>query len=162
MYGETPLDRAEYALLLNLKWRNSPQLGGTPEKIGYEVCFTDALGFVRYSDQVAIDAAKGIDLVEVSPLFIDFPSDKANTIPFERRYARPWVKTYIETLAQDLHEFLAREHRGQEVPRLRMGSLVRSEVDQRRLRSTANCSTEICSTHLTGATIDISNNSNYV
>lgn len=166
MYGETELDRTTYVLALNAKWRRNPSLKGAPEKIGYEVCLADALGLSRYENQAEIDAAKGTELMRVSTEFISFPSDKDNVVPFDRQFARPWAKDYIENFARMLHEHLtkvAAEGKGDtDIQLLRMGSLVRSIEGQKKLHSTANCKTEICSTHPAGATIDISTNPKFV
>lgn len=166
MYGETELERITYVLALNAKWRYSPLLGGGPEKIGYEVCLADALGLSRYENQEQIDAVKGTELMRVSAQFISFPNDKDNVIPFERQFSSPWARDYIEDFAEGLHKHLVKEMGGgkedSNVPLLRMGSLVRSLVGQKKLPSTANCATQICSTHLRGPTIDISTNPKFV
>ena len=166
MYGETELERITYVLALNAKWRYSPLLGGGPEKIGYEVCLADALGLSRYENQEQIDAVKGTELMRVSAQFISFPNDKDNVIPFERQFSSPWARDYIESFAESLHKHLVKEMGGGKedynVPLLRMGSLVRSLAGQKKLPSTANCATEICSTHLRGPTIDISTNPKFV
>ncbi len=165
MYDETD-DRIQYAISLNMKWRENPGLRGSPEKLGYEVCLTDVLGLPRFDNQKQIDAAKGTDLLMVSAEFILFPDDDGNTVPPERQFARPWAKNYIEGIARDLHEYLLRVlprgNKGPDVPPLRMGSLVRSLESQKQLPSTANCATKICSTHLFGLSMDISNHPNYV
>jgi hypothetical protein len=120
----------------------------------------DALGLKRYETQVDIDRAKGVDLFEVSSEFIEFPDDAGNRLPSERRFARQWVKDYIESLARDLHAHLVSKRapgRTDDISLLRVNSLVRSLADQAKQASPAKCKNEICSTHLTGSTVDIAN-----
>lgn len=148
------------ALALNLSYREDQHISGSAEKIGREVCLADALGLKRYETQGDIDHAKGTELFAVSPQFIEFPDDDGNRLPPERRFARLWVKEYVETLGRDLHaSLLARRTRSTigAVPLLRVNSLVRSLADQSEQHSPAKCKNEICSTHLTGSTVDIAN-----
>lgn len=162
MYGDVPpgVDVVTRALSLNLSYRDSANLGGSAEKLGREVCLADALGLKRYETQADIDHAKGSTLFEVSSGFIDFPDDDGNRLPAERRFARLWVKEYVERLAQDLHaHLLSKRPKGstEDVPLLRVNSLVRSLANQSEQHSPAKCKNEICSTHLTGSTVDIAN-----
>lgn len=155
MYDETD-DRIGYAINLNMKWRMDPSLRGSPEKLGYEVCLTDALGLKRYEDQASIDAAQTSgELVELSDLSLYFPSE----VPSERRFTRPWVRDYIVGIARDMNMHFVDEAKKthEEVTQLRVSSTVRSFRDQRRQASPAACRNEICSTHTTGAAVDISN-----
>lgn len=112
MYDEMPpgLDRILYALALNLSYRDESDIRGSAEKLGREVCLSDALGLHRYETQAEIDRAKGGELLEVSPQFIIFPDDEGNRLPEERHLARPWAKIYIEAFARDLHTFLLEKH----------------------------------------------------
>lgn len=158
--GDTESVRVERALSLNFSYRRTPGFSGGPEKIGREICFADALGLKRYFTQEEIDGAKGTELVEVSTQFIDLANDEGNRFPPERRFARPWVKEYLEAFARDLHDhLLSKKPHGSiaDIPRLRVTSLVRALADQEEQHSPAKCKTEICSTHLTGSTVDIAN-----
>jgi len=162
MYDDVPpgLGAIERALALNLVYRADRNLAGSAEKIGREVCLADALGLKRYETQDDIDRAKNTELFAVSPQFIEFPDDEGNRLPSERRFARAWVKAYTEALAYDLHTYLL-AHRASGaldgIPLLRVNSLVRSLRDQSAQYSPAKCKNEICSTHLTGSTVDIAN-----
>ncbi len=161
MYG-TPAseDKIERALLLNLAYRDDANLHGSPDKIGREVCLADILGLKRYQTQAEIDRAKGSELFPISTEFIEFPDDTGNYLPPERRLGTWWVKEYLETLARDLHAYLLEnpsEEMSNSTPLLRVNSLVRSLAAQGRQVSSAKCKNEICSTHLTGSTVDISN-----
>ncbi len=161
MYGAAANeDKIERALILNLSYRDEVNLRGSPDKLGREVCLADILGLKRYQTQRKIDRAKGATLFSVRSEFIEFPNDTGNRLPPERRFATRWVKEYIESLAQDLHVYLLdKQHEGEiiDVPLLRVNSLVRSLSAQGRQASIAACRNEICSTHLTGSTVDISN-----
>jgi hypothetical protein len=159
MYGDLSPDedRIERAVSLNLAYREDRTLGGNAEKLGREVCLAEALGLNRYETQAEIDAAKGSDLFPISGKFVLIPDDQ---VPIERRYARAWVKEYVEALAYDLHVYLLRRHGDSgEVAQLRINSLVRSLSGQAAQASPAKCRNEICSTHLTGSTVDVSNHS---
>jgi hypothetical protein len=148
------------ALALNLSYRADRNISGSAEKLGREVCLADALGLKRYETQGDIDRAKGAELFEVSPQFIEFPDDDGNRLPPERRFARPWVKEYVETLGRDLHAHLLQQRTRSSlghIPLLRVNSLVRSLAGQSEQSSPAKCKNEICSTHLTGSTVDIAN-----
>ena len=159
--GESSEERIQLALELNLAYKSNIDLRAGkshPEKIGLEICLSDAIGLKRYQTQKEIDEVKGGELVRIDSPHILFPQ----FLPEERHYARPWVKEYVEGLAEDLHEHLKSKHAGQDFPRLRVTSLVRSLVAQQRQSSPAKCRTVICSTHLTGSTVDISNSEAYV
>ncbi len=154
MYGDD--DAIERALALNLGERENEMLGGTPGKLGNEVCLSDALGLRRYETLADITSAgmRG-ELAEVLPsagLAI------ADDLPAVRRFARPWVRDYLHSLARDLEAYAAKEGIAEPTP-FRIASMVRSYSDQRRQwNSPASCRTEICSTHTTGSAVDISNN----
>lgn len=156
MYGEG--EAIPRALALNLEYRNDDSLKGSPEKLGYEVCLADALGFERYETQAEIDAKKGVDLVEINSPLVSI----SDQLPDERRYARVWVRDYVNKLALDMKTHFDEEAKksgaASSFTPLRISSLVRSFGDQRRQRnSPASCRNEICSTHTTGAAVDISN-----
>ena len=158
MYGDG--DRLQNALERNFANRDTPELGGSPEKLGNEVCLADALGLKRYETLADIEAAKGTELVEVfaSPVLII-----SDQLPDERRFARPWVRDYLVALSRAMEAHFAKEEGGGDFTPLRVTSLVRSYKDQRRQKnSPASCRSEICSTHTTGATVDISNNFFYL
>lgn len=140
--------RLDRAFTLNFANKDSDALAGSPAQLAYEVCLADAMGLSRYELMSDIEKGKTAnELVELSTDGLVF----SELLPSERRYARPWVKSYIETLAQDL-----KEHFTSGYTPLRVGSLVRSYSDQRRQHnSPASCATEICSSHTTGSAVDI-------
>lgn len=153
MYGAG--DPIERALNLNLAPRDDPALGGSPEKLGGEVCLADALGLTRYATIADIASAgkagELVSIVDATGMAI------ADGIPPERRYARPWVRDYLALLARDMDAHFTKRGVTDYTP-LRVSSLVRSYRDQRRQwNSPASCKTEICSTHTTGSALDISN-----
>lgn len=152
-------NRLNQALERNLGYRFEARIFGTPEKLANEVCLADALGLKRYETLADIVAANAQgELVEIPVL----PHlEIADDLPLARRYARPWVRDWLVALARDMEQFVEKENReGRRTSAvIRIGSLVRSYHDQRRqTNSPASCQTEICSTHTTGATVDISNN----
>ncbi|MFA5997485.1 MAG: hypothetical protein WC791_03255 [Candidatus Paceibacterota bacterium] len=143
-------------------------LYGNSEKLAQENCIADTLGLIRYRDLDEIIAADdGVNLVSVDAPFVGM--NKA--VPHERHVARPCTRDYLYEIAQYYREISGGK-------KLRVASLVRSRVDQDRLsgvkkfyrrvrgrlkmmlskkRSFADCSSSaVCSTHLTGAAIDIS------
>ena len=140
--------RLERALTLNRLASDSEVLSGSTKQLAYEVCLADAMGLERYELQADIEKGKSErKLVEIEAdglVFSDF-------LPSERRYGRPWVKTYIETRAAEM-----KKHFKSDYTPLRVGSLVRSFKDQQRQRnSVASCKTEICSSHTTGSAVDL-------
>jgi hypothetical protein len=73
-------------------------------------------------------------------------------LPKDRRYARPWVNTFLTEVAEAYYAEFSKS--------LILTSAVRTERVQRRLlrwnRNAAPVHGEVASSHLTGATIDIS------
>jgi len=143
-------------------------LNGGSKKLAQENCIADTLGLLRYKDLDEIVAADdGVNLIPVTaPLVV-----VNNGVPRERHVSRPWTRDYLFEIAQYFREISGGK-------KLRVASLVRSRADQdglsgmkkfyRRIkgkikirmskkRSFADCSSSaVCSTHLTGAAIDIS------
>ena len=152
-------NRLSRALERNLRYRFDASIFGSPEKLANEVCLSDALGLKRYETLAEIEAANAQgELVEI-PILPHL--EIADDLPDARRYARPWVRDYLVALARDVEQFVEKEGRAWRgtSAMIRVGSLVRSYADQRRqTNSPASCQSEICSTHTTGAAVDISNN----
>lgn len=142
--------RLERALTLNLAVKDSEELFSDPRQLAYEVCLADAMGLTRFEEQSNIEKGKQSgELVELEAEGLAF----SETLPSMRRYGRPWVKNYVETLAREMKK----KFNGEYTP-LRVGSLIRSFKDQKRQRnSPASCMTEICSSHTTGSAVDLSN-----
>ncbi len=142
--------RLERALVLNMAAKDSVELFSDPRQLAYEVCLGDAMGLSRFENDASIELGKQTgELVELKIDGLVFPEKLAT----EKRYARPWVKDYIEALATKMKQ----RFNGAYTP-LRVGSLVRSYKDQQRQQnSPASCITEICSLHTTGSAVDVSN-----
>ncbi|MCK9344945.1 MAG: hypothetical protein M0P64_02355 [Candidatus Pacebacteria bacterium] len=138
------------------------------EKLAQENCIADTLGLMRYRDLDEIVAADdGFNLVPIAAPFIVVN----NGVPRERHLSRPWARDYLFDIAQYYRKISSGK-------KLRVASLVRSRIDQkglsevkkfyrrvkgrlkiilRKRRSFADCSSSaVCSTHLTGAAIDVS------
>jgi hypothetical protein len=87
---------------------------------------------------------------------VNIPSNDRNyyvyAVPAKYRYARPWTKLFLARLSRQYHARFGQ--------RLRVTSLVRTEGHQRRLaQSNPNAASSqglLRSSHLTGATVDIS------
>lgn len=156
--------------------RNSQRgtsLKSSPEKLAQENCVADGFGLTRHQNIKKIVSNEGNELVPlVSPLI------KIKNVPKERHVACSWTCGYLVQLA--MYIALASETKGilRTEPQLTVTSLIRSRVDQNRIskakkfyrrikgkfkkfmggrQSFADCSSRaICSTHLTGSTVDIS------
>lgn len=138
------------------------------KKLAQENCVADSLGLFRYQDLDEIIAADdGISLVSVDAPFVGMN----NAVPHERHVSRLWTRDWLYETAQYYREISHGK-------KLRIASLVRSRIDQDKLsgvkkmyhrvrgrlrimlskkRSFADCSSSaVCSTHLTGAAIDVS------
>lgn len=140
--------------------------GGSP-KLAQENCIADTLNLPRYQDLDDIVLDDGGRLVQVSSPYLDVNGG----VPRERHVAMSWTRDYLFERA----EFFKSVTKGK---KLRIASLVRSRDDQdglsgvkkfyyrvkgrlkkvfRKRRSFADCShNSVCSTHLTGAAVDIS------
>jgi hypothetical protein len=83
---------------------------------------------------------------------VSTPTYYLRSIPFQYRYLRPWSKLFLERLSRQFHPRFGK--------RLRVTSLVRTVALQRALarrnRNAAPAFGMSRSTHLTGATLDIS------
>lgn len=150
-------------------------LASSPEKLAEENCAADAMELPRYQDLDEILADEGDELVELSSPLIKIKDD----VPQSRHFACSWTCGYLTELATYVQEKLGHDANA-ENPKaeLLVASLVRSKVNQDALsrvkvfykrikkklkkfisggRSFADCSSRaVCSTHLTGATVDIS------
>ena len=151
-------DPLRHAMDLAYARKDTFLLKGTPEQLGSEICLADVIGLSRYKtiDDINKATLSG-ELVSVDSPLLAFPPE----LPLDRRFARPWVREYILSVARDLESYLKAEHAAYELPLLRIPSVVRSFDVQNNLvrsgRSPAGCgSLPICSTHTTGSTIDIS------
>jgi uncharacterized protein DUF5715 len=108
---------------------------------------TDELERIQDDEQLT-------ELTESGAL-VDLPQDAtvvvAPNLPEERRYCRPWTRTFIEDFARD---YSAQFHEP-----LQVTSAVRTVAVQKKLRrhnhNAAEIEGELASPHLTGATIDI-------
>lgn len=162
--------------------QSGSSLYSNSRKLAQENCIADSLGLVRYKDLDEIIAADdGVNLVPVVVPFVVVedgslapsrtPFVVNSGVPRERHVSRPWARDWLYEIAQYQSEVSGGK-------KLYVASLVRSRVDQdglskvnkfyRRIkgkikirmskkRSFADCSSSaVCSTHLTGAAIDIS------
>lgn len=75
----------------------------------------------------------------------------ASNLPPERRYCRPWTRTFVEDISDEYFKEFSTQ--------LQVTSAVRTEQVQRKLRrrnhNAADVEGDLASPHLTGATIDI-------
>ncbi len=123
------------------------------KKLEFENRLAYDLGLPRFQTLEEIQSSHS-NLVKVpdetSTFYID---DHVNQ---DRRYLQRWSKEYLEQLAAD---FMSEVGGTTNYPKLKVTSMVRDMHYQRGLRSAAQCrSPESCSTHLTGASFDISFN----
>lgn len=104
----------------------------------------------RFEDQEML--ARWIRLKLLTPVPTDSPHYYLHDVPAKNHYLRPWAQLFVERLSR---QFYARFKR-----KLRVTSLVRTEVYQETLQQrNANASPpdgEKRSSHLTGAAIDFS------
>lgn len=155
------------------KSQKGTSLKGSPEKLAQENCVADGFGLTRHQDLQKIVSNQGSELVPlISPLI------KIKNVPEERHVACSWTCGYLVQLAMYMDLASGTKDILRTEPQLTVTSLVRSRVDQngiskakkfyRRIkgklkkfiggrRSFADCSSKaVCSTHLTGSTVDIS------
>lgn len=142
----------------------------TTTTLASENCVADSIGLRRYQTLGEIADDFGIELVPIDSVHVEIKDN----LPHERRVSKPHVRDYLIELAQ----YISTETNAEDgKPSITATSLVRSRIDQNRLsgvkkiwrrikgklkhffvpgQSFADCSTEaICSTHLTGAAVDI-------
>ena len=150
-------------------------LKSSPEKLAQENCVADGFGLVRYQDIEEIVADDGVRLVPVTSSLILIKDD----VPRARHVSRPWTRDYLIEVATYLDQTPGMKKVAHSDAQILVASLIRSRADQdviskvtkvyryikgklRKLlgggrRSFADCSSDaVCSTHLTGATVDIS------
>ncbi|OHA83405.1 MAG: hypothetical protein A2937_03730 [Candidatus Yonathbacteria bacterium RIFCSPLOWO2_01_FULL_47_33b] len=149
-------------------------LKSNPEKLAQENCVADGIGLMRYQDLGEILADDGDKLVPLRSSLVRIKDD----VPQARHVARPWTRDYLIELATYLEQTPGMKKVAHSDAQILVASLVRSRADQdvisrvtkayyyikgklRKLtggkRSFADCSSKaVCSTHLTGATVDIS------
>ncbi|HAT68309.1 MAG TPA: hypothetical protein DCS20_01710 [Candidatus Yonathbacteria bacterium] len=157
--------------------RNSQKgtsLKGSPEKLAQENCAADGMGLKRYQDLNEIVIDEGEKLVSLESSLVQIKDN----VPRARHVACSWACGYAVELATHLDQTPGMKKIAHSDAQILVASLVRSRVDQdliskatkvyRYLRgkvkkyskgkvSFADCSSKaVCSTHLTGATIDIS------
>lgn len=128
-------------------------LAGSRAKLAFENRLAYDLGLPRFQNLAEIQSAQS-KLVrvpdETGTYYID---DHVNR---DRRYLQSWSKEYLGRLAAD---FMKEAGGTPDYPKIKVTSMVRDMQYQRGLRSVAQClSPESCSTHLTGASFDISFN----
>lgn len=161
-----------------LAYVRSAQVGtplkGNSEKLAQENCVADGMGLTRYQDleEIADDDGAKLFLVE-SPL-IRIKDD----VPQARHVARPWTRDYLIELSKYFEKMPRTEKSSHSDEQILVASLIRSRADQNTIssvtkayryvkgklkkftrgkRSFADCSSKaVCSTHLTGAAVDIS------
>lgn len=153
--------------------KGTPLKGG-PEKLAQENCVADGFGLTRYQNVDEIVADDGVKLVPVKSRLIRIKDD----VPQVRHVARPWARDYLVEVATYLDQMPGMKKVARSDAQILVASLIRSRADQdaiskvtkvfryikgkiRKLlggpRSFADCSSDaVCSTHLTGATVDIS------
>lgn len=131
----------------------SGSLGGSMAKLAFENRLAYELGLPRFQTLAEIRSAQS-NLVRVPDETAGYYID--DHVDSDRRYLQSWSKEYLGQLGADF----VREAGGTpDYPKLKVSSMVRDMQYQRHLRSAAQClSPESCSTHLTGATFDISFN----
>lgn len=121
-------------------------------KLAYENSVADELKLPRFQTLEEIRAAAS-SLVRVPDDFTTFFVDE--DVDRDRRYLQPWSYAYLVLLAND---FANEAGASSDYPKIKITSLVRDLAYQlHSVRSIAKCKEpETCSTHLTGATFDIS------
>lgn len=120
-------------------------------KLAFENRLAYELGLPRFQTLEEIKSAQS-NLVRVPSETSNFYID--DNVDRDRRYLQPWSKEYLEQLAAG---FMSEVGGTPDYPKLKVTSMVRDMAYQRGLRSAAQCrEPESCSTHLTGASFDIS------
>lgn len=154
--------------------QNGTSLTSSPEKLAQENCTADGIGLIRYQDLDEIVGDDGNKLVPIRSSLVRIKDD----VPQARHVARPWTRDYLIELATYLDQTPGMKKVAHSDAQILVASLIRSRADQdiiskatkvyryikgklRKLlggrRSFADCSSDaVCSTHLTGATVDIS------
>jgi hypothetical protein len=121
------------------------------EKLATENRIADRFGLPRFQNLAAIRVAHR-DLVSVPDVSEGYYVDEH--VLSDRRYVQPWTYHYLSSLAA---AFIGETTATSSYPKLKLTSLVRDQDYQVRLKSVAKCKDpESCSTHLTGATFDVS------
>ena len=122
------------------------------KSLAYENTVADYLKLPRFQNlKEIIEAQSGLSQVpsDTENFYVDSHVDP------NRRYLQRWTYQYLVNLAADWKK---EEIPTKDYPKLKITSLVRDlEYQLHRVRSAAKCKKpETCSTHLTGATFDIS------
>lgn len=109
--------------------------------------FIDELERIQDDEQL-YELTQSGDLIELPDE--DFITVAGN-LPSERRYCRPWTRSFLEDLGRDFYDRFGRP--------LTVTSAVRTVAVQKKLRrrnrNAADIDGDLASPHLTGATIDI-------
>lgn len=121
------------------------------QKLAMENRIADRHGLPRFQNLSDIRGSHR-DLIPVPDNAEGFYVDQH--VVADRRYVQPWTYHYLTTLSA---AFMSETASAMTYPKLKLTSLVRDQEYQVRLRSVAKCQDpESCSTHLTGATFDVS------
>jgi hypothetical protein len=131
-------------------------LRGSPVHHGHEVCLARVFGLRGFRNVGEVLSEAGNLLVEIPSPYVEVVEKE---IPPDRRFTRPWVRDYVTTLAEDMHEHFA-SLGSTSSPPLRVTSMIRSFDDQakevRAGRSPADCRFPfLCSTHTTSSSLDL-------
>jgi hypothetical protein len=133
-------------------------LRGSTVHHGHEVCLVRAFGLKGFRTVLEAREDVGAMLVNISSPYIEVVESE---IPFDRRFARTWVRDYVVGIAQDMNEHFQKEgtHIISFSP-LRITSMLRTYEEQeetvRRGLSPADCRyVFLCSSHTSGSGIDI-------
>src|SRR4051812_48035789 len=108
---------------------------------------TDDLERIQDDDQLAELTQNGslIELPSTSSVAV------AGNLPEDRRYCRPWTRTFVEDFSRDFYDEFRQP--------ITVTSAVRTVAVQKKLRrrnhNAADIDGELASPHLTGATIDV-------
>jgi hypothetical protein len=152
--GITTQEKLFGALDLAFAAQQVNPLRGSPQKLGTEICVTELLGLSPFeSDDAITVATESGELSGFSFKRTVFDPE----LSLHRRAGRSWVPAYIDGLEQEMSE----KFPVAPLPLLRIPSVVRTKPGQQLLflsgRSPARCDVQgLCSTHTTGAAIDIS------
>lgn len=121
------------------------------QKLALENRIADRYGLPRFQNLTDIRGSHR-DLIPVPDHADGFYVD--THVVADRRYVQPWTYQYLALLSS---AFMSETASSPTYPKLKLTSLVRDQEYQVRLRSVAKCQDpESCSTHLTGATFDVS------
>jgi hypothetical protein len=141
---------AMFASAILLRASDAPRLSATPSSQRIQNERADADDLSRMTNDAMVHRFRR------SGLLVPVPAASSayylQQIPARSRYLRPWAKTFLTRLSGQFHARFG--------ARLRVTALVRTAADQRRLRgrngNAAAVSGPRRSSHLTGATLDIS------